>query len=123
MGVAAAVLAVTPAFAKGSATISVSPSTVKLGQSVHVKGQADSDAVMYGKFCAQDRVGTHGAWHTVKCGSIVEIGAAEAKVDAKIKTTHRGVLQVRGVLYGLDGPHGGHPYADITTDVRTVHVR
>ncbi|ANZ15288.1 membrane protein [Streptomyces noursei ATCC 11455] len=123
VGVAAAVLAVTPAFAKGSATLGVSPGTVKLGQSVHVKGQGDSDALQYAKFCAQERVGTHGAWHTVKCGRIVTMGASEAKVDVRVKAGHRGVLQFRGVLYGVDGPRGGHPRVDITTQTKTVHVR
>ncbi|KUN09326.1 hypothetical protein AQI95_05780 [Streptomyces yokosukanensis] len=123
LGVAAAVLAVTPAFAKGSATLSASPGTVKLGQKVHVKGQGDSDAVRYAKFCAQQRVGTHGAWHTVKCGRIVEIATGDARVDAMAKATHRGVLQFRGVLYGVDGPRGGHPHVDRTTDVKTVRVR
>ncbi|WP_043267654.1 hypothetical protein [Streptomyces sp. CT34] len=124
MGVAAAVLAVTPAFAKGSATLSAVPGTVKVGQSVHVKGQGDSDGLRYGKLCVQDRVGTHGAWHAVKCGRIVEFdGGGVAKVDVKVKATHRGVLQFRGVLYGVDGPRGGHPTGERTTEVRTVHVR
>ncbi|AJC54805.1 exported protein of unknown function [Streptomyces sp. 769] len=123
VGVAAAVLAVTPAFAKGSATLSVSPGTVKLGQGVYVKGQGDSDALQYAKFCAQERVGTHGAWHTVKCGRIVTVGASEAKVDVRVKASHRGVLQFRGVLYGVDGPRGGHPSVDIITQTKTVHVR
>ncbi|SHN32779.1 hypothetical protein [Streptomyces yunnanensis] len=123
VGVAAAVLAVTPAFAKGSATLRVSPGAVKLGQSVYVKGQGDSDALQYAKFCAQERVGTHGAWHTVKCGRVVTVGASEAKVDVRVKAEHRGVLQFRGVLYGVDGPRGGHPRADITTQTKTVHVR
>ncbi|WEB39536.1 hypothetical protein MOV08_09820 [Streptomyces yunnanensis] len=123
VGVAAAVLAVTPAFAKGSATLSVSPGTVKLGQGVYVKGQGDSDALQYAKFCAQERVGTHGAWHTVKCGRIVTVGASEAKVDVRVKAGHRGVLQFRGVLYGVDGPRGGHPSVDIITQTKTVHVR
>ncbi|MFJ9614959.1 hypothetical protein [Streptomyces noursei] len=109
--------------AKESATLSAVPGTVKLGQSVHVKGQGDSDGLRYGKFCVQDRVGTHGAWHTVTCGRIVEIDGAEATADVKVKATHRGVLQFRGVLDGIDGPRGGHPTADQTTDIRTVHVR
>ncbi|MYT29883.1 MULTISPECIES: hypothetical protein [unclassified Streptomyces] len=123
VGAAAAVLAVTPAFAKGSADLSVSPGTVKVGQTVHIKGQGDSDALQYGMFCAQQRVGTKGAWHTVKCGPIVDAGSGEAKVDMKVKATHRGVLQFRGALYGVDGPRGGHPYLDRTTDTRTVHVK
>ncbi|MFF2808289.1 hypothetical protein ACFVT2_14175 [Streptomyces sp. NPDC058000] len=123
MGAAVAVLAVTPAFAKGSATLSASPGTVKLGQAVHLTGHGDSDALRYAEFCAQQRVGTHGAWHTVKCGHFVNMDAGEAKVDVKVKAAHRGVLQFRGVLFGVDGPHGGHPRADFTTSVRTVHVR
>ena len=123
LGAAGLVLAVTPAFAKGSADLTVSPSTVRVGQTVHVKGQGDSDAVQYAMFCAQERAGTHGAWHTVRCGSVVENAAKEATVDVKIKVGHRGVLQFRGVLYGVDGPRGGHPYQDITTSARTVHVR
>ncbi|MFI6931629.1 hypothetical protein [Streptomyces sp. NPDC050287] len=53
----------------------------------------------------------------------MEGAADEATLDVKIKARHCGVLQFRGVLYGVDGPHGGHPYADITTPARTVHVR
>ncbi|MFI1198296.1 hypothetical protein ACH4VR_02285 [Streptomyces sp. NPDC020883] len=123
VGAAAAVLAVTPAFAKGSADLSASPGTVKVGQTVHVKGQGGSDALRYGVFCAQQRVGTKGAWHTVKCGHIADIDVVDAKVDTKAKATHRGVLQFRGVLYGVDGPKGGHPSVDRTTDIRTVHVK
>ncbi|WP_438489660.1 hypothetical protein [Streptomyces sp. S186] len=123
VGAAAAVLAVTPAFAKGSADLSVSPGTVKVGQTVHVKGYGDSDGVQYGQFCAQQRVGTKGAWHTVKCGHIVEVAMADAKVDVKVKAAHRGVLQFRGALYSVDGPHGGHPTVDRTTDIKTVHVK
>ncbi|MEU5303858.1 hypothetical protein ACH4YO_28065 [Streptomyces noursei] len=123
MATAAAVLVVTPAFAKGSADLTASPNPVKVGQTVHVKGQGDSDGLRYGQFCAQQRVGTKGAWHTVKCGHIAEMGGAEAKVDATVKATHKGALQFRGVLYGVDGPRGGHPYVDRTTDVKTVRVR
>ncbi|MER6046634.1 hypothetical protein ABT168_04045 [Streptomyces sp. NPDC001793] len=101
----------------------MSPGTVKLGQNVYLKGQGDSDALQYAKFCAQERVGTHGAWHTVKCGRIVTMGAGEAKVVMKVKVGHRGVLQFRGVLFGVGGPRGGHPRADITTQTTTVHVR
>ncbi|MFB7629657.1 hypothetical protein ACFC0M_01710 [Streptomyces sp. NPDC056149] len=122
MGAAAVVLAVTPAFAKGSATLNVSPGTVKVGGTVHVTGQGDSDAIQYGKFCAEQRLGTHGAWHTIKCGKIVEIAGAEAKVDVKVKAQKRGDLQFRGVLYGVDGPGGGHPSADFHTAVKTVRV-
>ncbi|MFJ5677670.1 hypothetical protein [Streptomyces sp. NPDC093097] len=123
MGAAVAVLAVTPAFAKGSATLSASPGTVKVGAVVHVTGHGDSDAIQYGKFCAEQRVGTKGAWHTVKCGPVVEVAAADAKVAASVKAAHRGVVQFRGVLYGVDGPKGGHPRADIHTAVKTVQVR
>ncbi|MFE7287360.1 hypothetical protein ACFU90_23435 [Streptomyces noursei] len=123
MGAAVAVLAVTPAFAKGSATLNASPGTVTVGQNVHLTGHGDSDALRYGEFCAQQRVGTSGAWHTVKCGKVVSMDGGEATVDAKAKATHRGVLQFRGVLFGVDGPHGGHPQADFHTAVRTVHVR
>ncbi|MCK7626025.1 hypothetical protein MUU72_23455 [Streptomyces sp. RS10V-4] len=123
IGLAAAVLAVTPAFAKGSATFSASPGTVQHGALVHLKGQGDSDAIQYGMFCAQQRTGTSGAWHTVKCGKVVEVAAQEAAVDVKVKAAKPGTLQFRGVLYGVDGPHGGHPVADIHTAARTVHVR
>ncbi|WP_043265899.1 hypothetical protein [Streptomyces sp. CT34] len=123
MGVAAAVLVVTPAFAKGGATLSAVPGTVKVGQSVHVKGQGDEDGLRYGKFCVQDRVGTHGAWHAVKCGRIVEFdGGGVAKADVKVKATHRGMLQFRGVLYIVDGPRGGHPTESQTAEIRTVQV-
>ncbi|KUL38809.1 hypothetical protein ADL22_16155 [Streptomyces sp. NRRL F-4489] len=123
IGLAAALLAATPAFAKGSATFSASPGTVKHGATVHLKGAGDSDGIQYGMFCAQQRTGTSGAWHTVKCGRILEITGSEATVDTKVKTSRPGTLQFRGVLYGVDGPHGGHPHADITTAPRTVHVR
>ncbi|MFK0293303.1 hypothetical protein ACIQU6_22890 [Streptomyces sp. NPDC090442] len=123
MGAAAVVLAVTPAFAKGSATLNVSPGTVKVGGAVHVTGQGDSDALRYGQFCAEQRAGAHGAWKTVKCGKIVAIDGSEAKVAVTVKAQKRGDLQFRGVLYGVDGPRGGHPYADMHTDVKTVHVR
>ncbi|MFI1200885.1 hypothetical protein ACH4VR_15795 [Streptomyces sp. NPDC020883] len=103
--------------------LSVSPGTVKLGQNVYLKGQGDGDALKYAKFRAQERVGTHGAWHTVKCGRVVTMGAGEAKADMKVKAGHRGVLQFRGMLYGVDGPCGGHSRADITTRTKTVHVR
>ncbi|MFB7507103.1 hypothetical protein [Streptomyces broussonetiae] len=123
MGAAVVMLAVTPAFAKGSVDLTASPGTVRVGHSIHITGHGDSDAVQYAKLCAQERAGTHGAWHTVACGRIVEIAAQDAKVDAKTKAGHRGVVQFRGVLYGVDGPRGGHPHADITTSARTVHVR
>ena len=123
LGAAAVVLAVTPAFAKGSAVLTASPDTVQVGHTVHVKGHGDSDAVRYAKFCAQERGGTHGAWHTVACGRIVEIAAKDATVDVKVTARRHGVMQFRGVLYGVDGPHGGHPHKDITTPARTVRVR
>ncbi|MEU8972806.1 hypothetical protein AB0D11_26640 [Streptomyces monashensis] len=123
LGAAAAVLAVTPAFAKGDVVLTASPGTVRAGHTVHVSGHGGSDAVRYAKLCAQERAGTRGAWHTVACGRIVEIGGHDAKVDVNIKVTHRGVVQFRGVLYGVDGLRGGHPHADISTSARTVHVR
>ncbi|MFE9449993.1 hypothetical protein [Streptomyces sp. NPDC006739] len=123
LGTAAVVLAVTPAFAKGSVDLTASPGTVRVGHTVHVKGSGNSDAVWFAKFCAQERTGTRGAWHTVACGRVVDVTERDAKVDARIEVRHRGVVQFRGVLYGVDGPRGGHPYADITTPARTVHVR
>jgi hypothetical protein len=123
LGAAALGLAVTPAFAKGSVDLTASPGTVSVGHTIHVKGHGDSDDEQYAKFCAQERTGTHGAWHNVACGRVVEVAAKDATVDVKIKATHRGVVQFRGVLYAVDGPHGGHPAADIHTSVRTVHIR
>ncbi|MFB8182382.1 hypothetical protein ACFC8N_41600 [Streptomyces sp. NPDC055966] len=123
LGAATAVLAVTPAFAKGDVVLNASPGTVRAGHTVHVTGHGASDAVRFAKLCAQERTGTRGGWHTVACGRITEIGGNDAKVDAKIKVTRRGVVQFRGVLYGVDGPRGGHPHADMSTPVRTVHVR
>ncbi|MFD7608682.1 hypothetical protein ACFWAN_51635 [Streptomyces mirabilis] len=122
LGAAAIVLTVTPAFAKGSADLTASPGTVRVGHALHIKGHGDSDAVQYAKFCAQERAGTRGAWHTIACGRIVELAAKDATVNVKIKACHRGVLQFRGVLYDVDGPRGGHPYPDITTPARTIHV-
>ncbi|MDH6123196.1 hypothetical protein [Kitasatospora sp. GP82] len=123
LGVASLAVAVTPALAKGSAELKVSPGTVSLGHSIHLKGDAGDDGVPFGKLCAQERVGTHGAWHTVKCGPITYVNVRDARVDAQVKATHRGTLQFRGVLYGVDGLKGGHPYVARTTEVTSVHVR
>ncbi|MGV9248691.1 hypothetical protein [Streptomyces sp. NPDC003710] len=57
------------------------------------------------------------------CGRIVESAAEEATADVEIRARHRGDVQFPCVLYDVDGPHGGHAYADLTTPPRTVHIR
>lgn len=123
LGVAVMLLTATSAFAKGSADLTVSPGTVRVGQTVHITGHGDSDSAGHARFCAQERTGTKGAWHNVGCGSIVDIQTKDATVDVRTKAGQRGVLEFRGVLFRVDGPNGGHPRQDFTSVTRTVHVR
>ncbi|MGA5130772.1 hypothetical protein [Streptomyces blastmyceticus] len=120
----AAVLALTaaPAFAKGAMDITVPTHPVRTGRLVHISGKGDDDAARFLRACVQERDGDHGAWHTAGCGAVMTSGAG-ARVAADVRPRHGGVLQLRGVLYGLSERDDSHPEELRSSPVTTVPVR
>ncbi|MEV8475016.1 hypothetical protein [Streptomyces sp. NPDC051173] len=122
LGVAVLVLTAAPAFAKGAMDITVPTHPVRAGRPVHVNGKGDDDAARFLRACVQERGGDHGAWHTVECGKVMTSGAG-ARVEADVRAAHGGVLQLRGVLYGLSDRDDPHPEELRSSPVTSVPVR
>lgn len=122
LGAAVLVLTAGPAFAKGVMDITVPTHPVHAGRPVHVSGKGDDDAARFLRACVQERGGDHGAWHTVECGRVMTSGAG-ARVEAEVRAAHGGVLQLRGVLYGLGERDDPHPEELRSSPVISVPVR
>ncbi|MEU5420824.1 hypothetical protein ACFY1P_13440 [Streptomyces sp. NPDC001407] len=122
LGAALLLLTAAPAFAKGAMDITVPTHHVRAGRPVHVSGKGDDDAGRFLRACVQERGGDHGAWHTVGCGRVMTSGAG-ARVEADVRPAHGGVLQLRGVLYGLSDRDDPHPEELRSSPVTSVSVR
>ncbi|MGW1071901.1 hypothetical protein [Streptomyces sp. NPDC002537] len=121
LAAAALALGATPASAKGVMDIAAPAHPVRTGQTVHVSGEGGDDAARFLRACVLERGGRHGAWHTVGCGRTAASGAW-ATVETAVRPQHPGVLQLRGVLYGLDTTDDPHPDELRSSPVTTVRV-
>ncbi|MFE0046391.1 hypothetical protein [Streptomyces albireticuli] len=111
--------------ADGVMRIAAPAHPVRVGRIVRVSGdgRAGAAAARYLRACVQQRTADRGTWQTVTCGAPVASGA-DARVEARVRARRPGALQLRGVLYGLDGardPHPGPPLGG--SPVRVLHVR
>ncbi|MEU1814865.1 hypothetical protein ABZ543_06685 [Streptomyces roseifaciens] len=121
LGVAALSLAPAPAAAEGAMAISAPGRPVRAGQALRISGDGDDDRARYLRACVQERTLGAAAWRTAGCGRTVSSGSG-ATVEARVRTRHRGALQLRGVLYGLDAPGDRHPDVVRSSPVRMVRI-
>ncbi|MFC5909257.1 hypothetical protein [Streptacidiphilus monticola] len=113
-------LAAATAWAKADSSFTAGPHTVRLGATVHLAGQGDDDNSTYNRFCVQERFGA-GHWVTLRCSH----GGYNAggSVDMRIRPSHRGQWQFRGVLTEASSPRDRHQTIIQATRTVTVHVR
>lgn len=135
LGAAALALTAAPAAAEGARApgsvmrIAAPAHPVRVGQTVRVSGDgraaggaAGDRAARYLRACVEERTGDRGAWHTVTCGATVASETA-ARVEARVRARRPGTLQLRGILYGLDGARDPRPGPLGGSPVRTLLVR
>ncbi|WP_042382156.1 hypothetical protein [Streptacidiphilus melanogenes] len=117
-----AVAGIGTASAKSSIDFQAGPRSQHAGQWFGVRGSGGSDASGWQRFCVQERYGTSGAWQTVWCGRTVDSTRQEASGYGQVRAGHVGVLQLRGVIEGVQSPSGGRTWLDAESSVVTVHV-
>ncbi|GAA1898217.1 hypothetical protein [Streptantibioticus ferralitis] len=117
-GFSAVGLAAGAASAKSDISLSAGPRTVHVGGQIHLKGTGDNDDFHIKRFCVQERTGHH-AWRDLKCTK-PGIGGG-GSLTLRVKATHRGTYQFRGVLF--EKSHGNRFEPGPTSAVRTVTVR
>ncbi|MFC5143224.1 hypothetical protein [Streptomyces aureoversilis] len=121
LGVATLSLAADPAAAEGAMAITAPGRPVRAGQALRISGDGDDDRARYLRACVQERALGAAAWRTAGCGRTVSSGSG-ATVEARVRARHRGALQLRGVLYGLDAPGDPHPDVVRSSPVRMVRI-
>ncbi|RAG85809.1 hypothetical protein DN069_09890 [Streptacidiphilus pinicola] len=117
-----AVAGIGTASAKSSIDFHVSPHTQHVGQWFNVSGSGISDSVGWQRFCVQERYGTRGAWQNVFCGRTVDASRQDASSFGKVRAGHQGVLQVRGVLEGVQHSWGGKTWVETESAPVTVTI-
>ncbi|WP_042423770.1 hypothetical protein [Streptacidiphilus anmyonensis] len=117
-----AVAGIGTASAKSSIDFQATPHTQHVGQWFGVHGTGASDAVGWQRYCVQERYGNGGAWQTVWCGRTVDSTRQDASAYGKVRAGHTGVLQLRGVLEGVQSASGGRTWLDAESGVVSVTV-
>ncbi|WP_042370725.1 hypothetical protein [Streptacidiphilus neutrinimicus] len=119
---AAAVAGIGTASAKSSIDFQAGPRTQHVGQWFSVRGNGASDATGWQRFCVQERYGTSGAWQTVWCGRTIDSTRQQAAGFGQVRAGHVGVLQLRGVIEGVQSASGGRTWVDGESSPVTVHI-
>lgn len=117
-----AVAGIGSASAKSSIDFQASPHAQHVGQWFTVHGTGVSDNSGWQRFCVQEHYGTRGTWQTVWCGRIVDPTRQNAVGYGWVRAGHQGVLELRGVLEGVQSSTGGKTWLDAESDPVTVNV-
>jgi hypothetical protein len=117
-----AVAGIGTASAKSNLDFQVRPHTQHVGQWFSVRAAGASDDGGWQRVCVQERYSAHGAWQTVWCGRIVDATLREASGYGWVRAGHRGALQLRGVLEGVEHAWGGKTWLDAESAPVTVNI-
>ncbi|MEZ0064276.1 hypothetical protein ABIA32_000254 [Streptacidiphilus sp. MAP12-20] len=122
MAGAVGVAGIGTASAKSNIDFHVRPHTQHVGQWFSVHGSGISDSVGWQRFCVQERYSTRGAWQTVWCGRTVDAMQRQATGYGWVRAGHQGVLELRGVLEGVEHSWGGRTWLDAESGPVTVNI-
>jgi hypothetical protein len=122
MAGAVAVAGIGTASAKSSIDFHVSPHTQHVGQWFSVQGSGRTDVSGWERFCVQERYGAKGAWSTVWCGRTSDSALQDATAHGSVRAGRRGVLQLRGVLEGVQHASGGKTWLDAESSPVSVNI-
>lgn len=119
---AVAVAGIGTASAKSTIDFQATPHTQHVGQWFSAKGSGRTDASGWEKFCVQERYGAKGAWSTVWCGRTSNSTSQEASAYGSVRAGHQGVLQLRGVLQGVQSSTGGRTWLEAESSPVSVNI-
>ena len=117
-----AVAGIGTASAKSTIDVQVNPHTQHVGQWFSVRGSGTTDISGWQRFCVQERYSTAGAWQTVWCGRTVDSTHQEASGYGWVRAGHQGLLELRGVLEGVQHSTGGKTWLDAESSAVAVHI-
>ena len=117
-----AIAGIGTASAKSSIDFHAAPRTQHVGQWFNVNGSGRADVSGWERFCVQERYNARGAWSTVWCGRISDSTRQDASAYGRVRAGHAAVLELRGVLEGVQHAWGGRTWLDAESAPVRVNI-